>query len=338
MSMLKVTLRRGRKTKVVCVNPSSARLKKAGYKPTGVIGGGTGWVDGKVPWIEYSRGGRAMRGEPSTVYRKRHFKTIAERDAALFNNPRRRRRNPDSAEGVELKLFIDNDSTLYKRQTVPIQQNLSLKFTKGRYDHAKAPKLWMYLVDNGAKEYARQFDHPNRWNLLFPISVRREVAKALADDWYEEMKAGNFNLPVSRGGDKYFVVNEDGSLAGSRSTLKAAKKLKAERKATDILMNNPRRPAKTKLIYVVQGNYGYGHGWEDENEEDNWTDAKRSIKEYRDNGSGSYRLIKRRVPIENNPRGATRITKKQWYAMGGLQTVGLFRKQRRDGGWQYYKA
>lgn len=216
-----------------------------------------------------------MKGEPSTVYRKRHFKTIAERDAALFNNPRRRR-NPDSAEAVELKLFIDNDGTLYERQTVPIQQNLSLKFTKGRYDHAKAPKLWMYLVDNGAKEYARQFDNVSRWNLLFPISVRREVAKALADDWYKEMKAGNLNLPVSRGGDKYFVVNEDGSLAGSRSTLKAAKKLKAERKATDILMNNP--------------------------------------------------------------RGAKRITKKQWYALGGLATTGLFRKQRRDGGWKYYKA
>lgn len=335
--MLKVTLRRGNKTKTVCINPKVSHLKKAGYKRSMHVGGGRGGVR---PYIEYYRGGRAMKGEPSTVYRKRYFNTVAERDAALFETNPRRRRNPDSAEAVELKLFIDNDGTLYKRQTVPIQQNLSLKFTKGRYDHSKAPKLWMYLVDNGAKEYARQFDHPNRWNLLFPISVRREVAKAMADDWYEEMKAGNFNLPVSRGGDKFFVVNEDGSLAGSRSTLKAAKKLKAERKATDILMNNPRRPAKTKLVYVVQGQYPqWGSStWEDENEEDNWTDAKRSIKEYRENGPGNYRLIKRRVPIESNPRGAKRITKKQWYAMGGLQTVGLFRKQRRDGGWQYFKS
>ncbi len=72
------------------------------------------------------------------------------------------------------------------------------------------------------------------------------------------------------------------------------------------LKSNPRRGrrnprvAKTKLVYVVQGNYGYG--WDDENEEDNRVDAKRSIKEYRDNGPGSYRLIRRRVKIETNPR------------------------------------
>ena len=67
-----------------------------------------------------------------------------------------------------------------------------------------------------------------------------------------------------------------------------------------IIGNNP-RVSKTKIVYVVQGNYG-SHGWEDENEEDNKVDAKRSIKEYRENGPGSYRLIRRRVKIEGNPR------------------------------------
>ena len=34
------------------------------------------------------------------------------------------------------------------------------------------------------------------------------------------------------------------------------------------------RVAKTKLIHVVQGNYGYGHGWEDVTAEDH-TEAVR---------------------------------------------------------------
>jgi hypothetical protein len=31
-----------------------------------------------------------------------------------------------------------------------------------------------------------------------------------------------------------------------------------------------------------------------------------------------------------------RIPKKLWYALGGLATPGLYRKQRRDGAWAYF--
>lgn len=65
--------------------------------------------------------------------------------------------------------------------------------------------------------------------------------------------------------------------------------------------NPPRRRnpcvSKTTVEYVIQGNYG--HGWEDENFETTKIDAKRSLKEYRENGPGAYRLIKRRVKKES---------------------------------------
>ncbi len=65
---------------------------------------------------------------------------------------------------------------------------------------------------------------------------------------------------------------------------------------------NP-RVAKTHIEYVIQGNYGYG--WDDENTELTWPDAKRSIREYRENGGGSYRVVKRRVKNDaTNPRSA----------------------------------
>lgn len=32
-----------------------------------------------------------------------------------------------------------------------------------------------------------------------------------------------------------------------------------------------------------------------------------------------------------------RITKIEWYALGGLETPGLFRLQSRGGAWRYYR-
>lgn len=55
----------------------------------------------------------------------------------------------------------------------------------------------------------------------------------------------------------------------------------------------PKGQRITKTVYVIQGNYG--QGFEDENEEDNLTDGRRSLKEYRKNGPGVYRLISRNI-------------------------------------------
>ena len=50
-------------------------------------------------------------------------------------------------EAMELKLYIDNDGDLYRQRLVPIVKNIQRKMKSGKYDHSKAPKLWMYLCD-----------------------------------------------------------------------------------------------------------------------------------------------------------------------------------------------
>ena len=57
---------------------------------------------------------------------------------------------------------------------------------------------------------------------------------------------------------------------------------------------------KTKDEYIVQGNYYYGDGFEDECTEETRKEAKERLREYRANGSGVYRMIKRRIKIEAN--------------------------------------
>lgn len=84
----------------------------------------------------------------------------------------------------ELQLYIDNEHQLY-RQRQAIEENLTRKWKKGRYDHTKAPKLWMYLVDNAAKQYIKEFMSPGT---KIHIATRRKAAQELADDWQKEAK------------------------------------------------------------------------------------------------------------------------------------------------------
>ena len=59
-----------------------------------------------------------------------------------------------------------------------------------------------------------------------------------------------------------------------------------------------KRVPKTKILYVVQGNYGYGHGWEDVTAEETSKEAKVRLREYRENERGvPFRMIRRRERI-----------------------------------------
>lgn len=97
-----------------------------------------------------------------------------------------------SHEATELLLYIENDGDLYRRQTVPIMKNLTKKWDKGTYNHTLAKKLWGYLAESGAKAYCRDHCGPgDKWNNIFSVSCRKEVARDLADSWLAELEAGN---------------------------------------------------------------------------------------------------------------------------------------------------
>ena len=54
---------------------------------------------------------------------------------------------------------------------------LKRKIKKGRYDHALAPKLWMFLMDNGSKNYRREVADGTEFNK----NTRMAAAKEMAD-------------------------------------------------------------------------------------------------------------------------------------------------------------
>ena len=83
----------------------------------------------------------------------------------------------------ELKLYIENDSDLYRQKIIPIVKNIQAKMKSGKYDHKKAPKLWMYLVDMGAKKYLR--DYPD---VKFDKKVKQQVSQEFADEYKDEIE------------------------------------------------------------------------------------------------------------------------------------------------------
>jgi hypothetical protein len=109
----------------------------------------------------------------------------------------RRRGLRGDAEVSELKIFIDNDGDLYRQQYTPILKNLTTKLARGVYDKTKAEKIWMYLVENGAKKYTKEYGtaDPGEWHRTFSIADRREVARELNKRLPRGMEARELRPP-----------------------------------------------------------------------------------------------------------------------------------------------
>lgn len=83
----------------------------------------------------------------------------------------------------ELELYVDNNYSLYQRAEA-IMANLERKVNRGVYDSSKAPKLWQYMIDEGARMYCKEFGGQVRY--MFPKVLREELSKQYAEAWEED--------------------------------------------------------------------------------------------------------------------------------------------------------
>ena len=95
----------------------------------------------------------------------------------------------------ELDSFIMNDEELYRRRFMPIISNIKRKLAKKVYDHEKAQKMWMYLIDDAAKKYVQEFGSAGTdVKDMFPKETRQQVAKIISDRELENIKAGEYDV------------------------------------------------------------------------------------------------------------------------------------------------
>ena len=102
----------------------------------------------------------------------------------------------DSDAVNELDSYIMNNEDLYRRRFMPIISNIRRKLAKNVYDHEKAQKLWMYLVDDAAKEYVKEFGSTqDDVATMFPKETRMQVARVISDRELENIKQGEYDAP-----------------------------------------------------------------------------------------------------------------------------------------------
>jgi len=103
--------------------------------------------------------------------------------------------NIDSDAVNELDTYIMNNEELYRRRFMPIISNIKRKLKKNVYDHEKAQKLWMYLVDDAAKQYVKEFGSTqDDVSTMFPKATRQQVARVISDRELENIKQGEYDV------------------------------------------------------------------------------------------------------------------------------------------------
>lgn len=104
---------------------------------------------------------------------------------------RNAREEPDVQAARELSLYIENEYDLVgapNSQGKAIEKNLLRKIKNGSFDLALSEKAWMYLMETGAKKYAKEYASPGDWSKMFNKPTRELVAHEFAVTFYEENK------------------------------------------------------------------------------------------------------------------------------------------------------
>ena len=156
-------------------------------------------------------------------------------------------------ETRELKLYIDNDGQLYYSRYMPIIKNLSKKMKKGKFDKRLAVKGFMYLVDDGARKYIRDFGGSKG---MFSKKDKIQVAKEFADEFEEIYKNKEYDFM-----EAYDIWAEDGSFGYTMTGIveaeyagrkvKLGKPMQGDVKKFKVYVKNPKGN-------VVKVNFGQG--------------------------------------------------------------------------------
>ncbi len=93
----------------------------------------------------------------------------------------------DNIAATELLLYAQNERAIYP-QRQSIEKNLRQKVKRGKYDHKRAPQLWLYWMDTAAKRYTKEFSAPgDKWSDIFNKPTREAAAKVMADEFKDEL-------------------------------------------------------------------------------------------------------------------------------------------------------
>ena len=152
----------------------------------------TGEVSFIGPWQGEEYGGYSIKVQWDNGRGRLFVPENKLRLARGSHSPNASRSEPDETAARELSLFIENDYALVgapNSKGKAIEKNLLAKIKSGRFNLALSEKAWMYLMEDGAKKYSKEFSDGRDWATMFNKATRELVAHEFATTFYEEHKA-----------------------------------------------------------------------------------------------------------------------------------------------------
>jgi hypothetical protein len=156
---------------------------------------------------KYAEGGEVEMAKHGMKVEKIEYPTITLKEYDL---------NDDQAE---IFAYIETRQEL-QSQYDAIRKNLMTKIARGQFDEKKAPKLFVYLVENGLKLYSKNFGE-----IKLSKQEKEEIANNMVVDFMSEAELGNYEnetfLPKKYLAEdgmfimSYDIYNEEGDLIES---------------------------------------------------------------------------------------------------------------------------
>ncbi len=114
-----------------------------------------------------------------------------QRDLSTWGISRNGREEADEVAARELSLYIENEYSLVgaaNSQGKAIEKNLLGHLRRGNFDIKKAELAYMYLMETGAKKYAKEYADGKDWHQIFNKPTRELVAHEFATSFAAEHK------------------------------------------------------------------------------------------------------------------------------------------------------
>jgi len=93
----------------------------------------------------------------------------------------------------ELTIYAEHSGDLYRAIVHATHRNMSKKHKADKYDHGIALRQYRRVADMAAKMYVKEHGtESDKWNVMFSVGDRNEVARRLADSQLAEMDLGNY--------------------------------------------------------------------------------------------------------------------------------------------------
>ena len=164
------------------------------------------WIKSNLQQEGFAEGGETRMAKRGMKVDKIEYPSISLKERDL---------NDDQAE---IYGFIENYEPL-NRQMDAIRKNLMTKIARGQFDEKKAPKIFMYLIDNGLKSYEKLHG-----DIELSKKEKAEMANNMVIDFMSEAEQGNYEnetfLPKKYLAEDgmfimtYDVYDQDGDLVG----------------------------------------------------------------------------------------------------------------------------